>query len=75
MQLSPDLEEHGGETRFRVYILESWPVENASDYYQTPISLLSEIYSMNKILLYILTYIHIYIYIYIVGLFFFTKTS
>ena len=49
-----------------MYILESWPVENVSDYYQTPISLLSEIYSMNKMMLYILTYIHIYIYIYIV---------
>ena len=70
MQLSPGLEEHGGETRFRVYILESWPVENVSDYYQTPISLLSEIYSMNKLMLYILTYIHIYIYIVVVVVFF-----
>ena len=57
-----------------MYTLERWPVENASDYYQTSVSLLSEIYPMNKMMLYILTYI--YIYIYKVGfVFFFPKTS
>ena len=31
--MSAALEEHGGGTRFRMYILRSWPVENASNYY------------------------------------------
>ena len=57
-----------------MYTLERWPVENASDYYQTSVSLLSEIYPMNKMMLYILTYIYIYIYK-VVFVFFFTKTS